>query len=211
LWRFVAFCGVLWRFAAFCGVLQRFAVFCGVLRRFAAFCGILWHFAAFCGVLRRIGNKFPLQDKIFGGGSNPRPLFLSVENNRAKMGGQWPRFPPENIFSGTSRKTLDSGKWGGILSPPPKKQVIMRISDLECFSEYFSSFIYYSYMDTFLACLKSVMIRQAFLSFEKRKILGEEGVSIMYKILCGWLSSHDITEVTRKYERFHIVSFFLTI
>ena len=53
------------------------------------------------------------------------------------------------------------------------------------------------------------MIRQAFLSFEKRKILGEEGVSNIYKFLCGWLSSQNISDVTRKCERFLIVSFFL--
>ena len=34
------------------------------------------------------------------GGSNPHPLFWSVENNCAKLGGQWPHSPPENIFSG---------------------------------------------------------------------------------------------------------------
>ncbi len=41
---------------------------------------------------------------------------------------------------------------GGDIEPPPqKKQLIMRISDLECFSdEYLSSFIYNSYVDTFL-------------------------------------------------------------
>ncbi len=33
----------------------------------------------------------------------PRPPFWSVENNRAKMGGQWPPFPPENMFSGFFR------------------------------------------------------------------------------------------------------------
>ena len=82
-------------FATFCGVLRRFAAFCSVLRRFAAFCGFA-AFLVFCGAL---AVKFPLQDQIFGGGSsNPRPLFWLVENNRAKMGGQWSRFPPENIF-----------------------------------------------------------------------------------------------------------------
>ena len=40
---------------------------------------------------------------------------------------------------------------GGGYWPPPKKQLIMRISDLECFSDkYFSSIIYNSYIDTFL-------------------------------------------------------------
>jgi hypothetical protein len=82
-----------------------FAAFCGVLLRFAAFCGVLQHFAAFCGILRHVGNKFLLQDQIFGGGSNPCPLFWSVENNCAKMGGQWPPFPPENIFSGFFLRT----------------------------------------------------------------------------------------------------------
>ena len=43
------------------------------------------------------------------------------------------------------------GNGGGDIEPPPKKQLIMRISDLECFSDkYFSSIIYNSYIDTFL-------------------------------------------------------------
>ncbi len=109
--RFVAFCGVLRqigdnceRVAAFCGVVQHFAVFCCVLRRFAAFCNVLRCFAAFCGVWRcltafcgvsrRVGDEFSLQDQIWGGGANHRPLFWWVENNRVKMGGQWPCFPP---------------------------------------------------------------------------------------------------------------------
>ena len=109
---FAAFCDVFWRFEAFSGVFRRFSAFssklattvstfCGILRHFTAFCGVLRSFVAFCGVLRHlrcIGDKFPLRDQIFGGGSNPRPLFWSVEKNRAKMGGRWPCFPPENIF-----------------------------------------------------------------------------------------------------------------
>ena len=50
-----------------------------------------------------------------------------------------------------SWKTLDSGEMGGILSPPPQIQLIMRISDLKCYlDKYFSSFIYNSYVDIFL-------------------------------------------------------------
>ena len=66
------------------------------------------------------------------------------------------------------------GEMGGILSPPPKKTVDHEnylISEC-CFSDkYFSSFIYNSYADAFFARLKSAIFRQAFLSFEKRKIL----------------------------------------
>ncbi len=52
------------------------------------------------------------------------------------------------------RKTLDLGGMMGGYWAPPKKQLIMRISDLECFSdEYFSSFIYNSYVDIFLCDL----------------------------------------------------------
>ena len=65
-------CGAFQCVAAFCGVLQRFAVFCGV----CGVCGVLQLFAAFWGVLQRLGDKFPLQDQIFGGGSNPPPSFL---------------------------------------------------------------------------------------------------------------------------------------
>ena len=104
--RFMAFCGVLRRFAAFCSVLRRFAAFCSVLRRFAAFCSVLRRFAAFCRVLRRfaafcgaLAISFRCRTKYFGG-FKPRPLFWSVENNHAKMGKQWPCFPPKNIVSG---------------------------------------------------------------------------------------------------------------
>ena len=104
------------------------------------------------------------------------------------------------------------GKWGGGILSPPKKQLIMRISDLKCFSdEYFSSFIYNSYVDTFFAWLKLAMIRQTFLSFEKRNILGEEGVSNTYKFLCGWLCSQNISNITSNCERFLIVFFILKI
>ena len=53
----------------------------------------------------------------------------------------WQRFLEDTGFGGNG-----GGYWG-----PPKKQLIMRISDLECFlDEYFSSFIFNSYVDTFL-------------------------------------------------------------
>ena len=67
-----------------------------------------------CGVLQRfaaLGDKFPLRVKKIWGGSKPRPLCWSVENNRAKMGGQWPPFAPENIFSGFFHE--DTGLGGG--------------------------------------------------------------------------------------------------
>ena len=54
------------------------------------------------------------------------------------------------------RKTINLedtgfGEMVGDTEASPKKQLIMRISDLECFSDkYFSSFIYNSYVDTFL-------------------------------------------------------------
>ena len=54
-------------------------------------------------VLRRFAARwryFFVAGPNIWGGSNPCPLFWSVENNRAKMGGQWPPFPPENIVSG---------------------------------------------------------------------------------------------------------------
>ena len=77
-----------------------------VPRRLIANSRYLRRFAAFCGVLRRFAapQKALAIDSVAGpniwGGSNPRPPFWSVENNRAKMGGQWPPFPLENIFSG---------------------------------------------------------------------------------------------------------------
>ncbi len=55
------------------------------------------------------------------------------------------------------------------------------------------------------------MIRHTFLSFEKMKKLGEEGISNIYKFLCGWLCSQNISNITRKCERFFMVSFFLKI
>ena len=69
-----------------------------VLRRFAAFCGILRHFAA--------PQKALAIDSVAGpniwGGSNPRPLFWSVENNRAKMGGNGPLSPLKTFFLASS-------------------------------------------------------------------------------------------------------------
>jgi hypothetical protein len=50
------------------------AIMCGVLWRFAAFSSVLQHFAAFSGVFRRVGNKLPLQDQIFGGAQTPTPF-----------------------------------------------------------------------------------------------------------------------------------------
>jgi hypothetical protein len=63
------------------------AIICGVLRCFAAFSGVFWRFLAFSGALAIRGPNI-------WGGSNPRPLFWSVENNRAKMGGAVAPFPP---------------------------------------------------------------------------------------------------------------------
>jgi hypothetical protein len=110
---FAAFCGILQHFAAFCGVLQHFAAFCGIMRRFAACWGVFWCVAVFFGVLQRfsafcgvLAIRFRCGTKCFGG-SNPHPLFWLVENNRAKMGGQWPPFPPENIFLVSSWETYE--------------------------------------------------------------------------------------------------------
>jgi len=67
----------------------------GVLRRFAAFCGVLRRFAA--------PQQSLAIDSVAGpniwGGSNPRPLFWSVENNRAKMGGGNGPLSPLKTFS----------------------------------------------------------------------------------------------------------------
>jgi hypothetical protein len=106
LWRgnLAIICGLLFDcFAAFCGILQHFAAFCGVLQHFAAFCGVFRRFLAFCGVL---AISFHCGTKCFGG-SNPHPLFWLVENNRAEIGGQWPSFPPENIFLVSSWETYE--------------------------------------------------------------------------------------------------------
>jgi len=65
-------------------------VFCGILRR-SAFFGVFRHFLA-------LGDKFPLRDQNFGGAQTPRPLFWSVENNRAKMGGGSGPYSPRKTF-----------------------------------------------------------------------------------------------------------------
>jgi hypothetical protein len=107
--------------------MRRFAAFCGVLRRFVAFCGVLRRFAAFCGAL---AINFCCRTKYLGG-SNPRPLFWLVENDRAKMGGQWPRFPPENIFLVSSREHehnhLNSTSSTSIPQRPKIKRKVQKI------------------------------------------------------------------------------------
>jgi hypothetical protein len=36
----------------------------------------LQHFAEFCGILWRVGNKFSLQDHMFGGVKTPPPFLV---------------------------------------------------------------------------------------------------------------------------------------
>jgi hypothetical protein len=67
------------------------AIIWGVLRHFPAFSGI-------SGVFRHIDDKFPLRVPDIWGGSNPCPLFWSVENKRAKMGGNSPLSPLKTLF-----------------------------------------------------------------------------------------------------------------
>ena len=77
---------------------RRFPAFSGIFRgflRFPAFPGVSWRFLVLSGSWRYVSIAGP---NIWGG-SNPHPLFLSVEYNRAKTGGQWPPFPAENISS----------------------------------------------------------------------------------------------------------------
>ena len=88
--------------------LRRFAAFCGVLRRFAAFCGILRHFAAFCSVLRRVGDKFLLQDQIFGGAQTPVPFSGRLKIIVPKWGGSGPLSPLKTCFQVSSRKTTSN-------------------------------------------------------------------------------------------------------
>jgi len=76
----------LWRFVAFCGVLQRLRC--------------IRHFAAFSSVFRRVGNKFPLLDQIFGGAQTPTPFSGRLKIIQDQNWGALAPFPPENIVSG---------------------------------------------------------------------------------------------------------------
>ncbi len=74
----------LWRFVAFCGVLQRLRC--------------IRHFAAFSSVFRRVGNKFPLLDQIFGGAQTPTPFSGRLKIIVPKCGGSGPLPPLKTCF-----------------------------------------------------------------------------------------------------------------
>jgi hypothetical protein len=61
------------------------------------------------------------------------------------------------------------GNWGTIMSPPPKKTVdLEKILSCMYLGKVFLKFIFNSTMITIFAWLTLVIIREAFLSFEKK-------------------------------------------
>ena len=108
-----------------------------------------------------------------------RPTFGSIEQNTLRNLVTWlPKYcliakilldcqnlawlpnSRNNSYTYFARKTLDLGVMGGNIEPP-QKQWIRRTSDLACFlEEYFSTFIFYSHVDTIFTWLKLAIIKK---------------------------------------------------
>ena len=93
------------------------------MRHFVAFFGVLRCFAAFCGAL---AISFPCSTKYLGGGGQTPAPFSGRLNIIVPKWGQWPRFPPENIFSGFFQsKRVSAPRETTGLTPAKKKHMNM--------------------------------------------------------------------------------------